>query len=302
MAALDRSTTRTTWRIVFTALFVFLLVWNTQARGETTGIFYQPQNRDQSVSTREWQKLFDQTKSYNISEIVAQWNQYGTEQFNGPDGWLGQVLDRAIRADKTIWLGLYADPDYFTHIHQSDLTAQRTYLQSYLQQVKLSFQRWQGWIESRGSSVSGVYLPAEFTDYDFSAPEQREMLADVLSDFLANYTLPVMVSVYWANQIPFDQFTAWVDDLEQLGLVVLIQDDQGANINQFADGENSYDSLECSYDLIVEIYKQVRPYPDFEARRLSKKEFRERVNLRECHLNYLFSLRYLPVRRNPLDL
>ncbi|CAM3927435.1 hypothetical protein VA7868_00101 [Vibrio aerogenes CECT 7868] len=233
---------------------------------------------------------------------MAQWNQYGTAQFNGPDGWLGQVLDIAISADKTIWLGLYSDPDYFTHIHQSDLTDQQTYLESYLMQVNLSYQRWQGWIESRGASVNGVYLPAEFTDYDFSQPEQRQMLKDVLTRFIADYPIPVMVSVYWASQIPFEQFRAWVRELESIGLTVLIQDDQGANINQFPDGENPYNSLECSYNMITEIYKQVRPYPNFEARRLTKKEFRDRVSLRECHLNYLFSLRYLPVSKNPLAL
>lgn len=92
--------------------------------------FYQPLNRDLSVSDQEWQRFSAQLPTENITRVITQWSRYGDEQFGGNTGWLAERFEVLLGNDLTLWFGLYSDPNYFKAIH-SDINQQARYLDQY---------------------------------------------------------------------------------------------------------------------------------------------------------------------------
>lgn len=285
-------------RFYFITIFILLL---TGCKSTEVGIFYQPLNRDLSVSDQEWQRFSAQLPTENITRVITQWSRYGDEQFGGNTGWLAERFEVLLGNDLTLWFGLYSDPNYFKAIH-SDINQQARYLDQYFLTMKQEYQNWKPWLNQHDKHIEGVYFPLELSDYDFSTKQQRSQVNRMLAQQLKFYQHPVMISLYMSGTITPGEMAEWTQQLSDIGLIVFVQDGAGTGSLEDETRLDYLNSLDCNIGRIEEIFKQNPDDTDFSASRLTKQEYQQVRSDTSCHLSSLFSLRYLPVLNNPLKL
>ena len=265
----------------------------------TNGIFYQPLNRDASVTSLEWRNLLQQTaNSYDGNAIVVQWNQYGEEKFGGQTGWFAENLATFQKEGFALWLGLYSDPHYYTSIH-TEQPQQDEYLTRYFVKLVENYQAWQPWI--RKNNALGVYIPAELSDYDFDTPMKRKTLNRHLTELKNNIHEPMMISVYLSGNITPEETLQWLTSIENTGIKVMVQDGRGTQLLNDSDWGEYKKNFSCEMTIIKEIFIQEN-HNIFNAKRMSEENFLSLVKDRGCHDIFLFSLRYVPFELNPLPL
>ncbi|AXN29973.1 DUF4434 domain-containing protein [Vibrio coralliilyticus] len=285
-------------------LFVLLTLFSLSAcqhdAPEEKGIFYQPLSRDKPVSPEQWRTLLSEVERVGIRSLVVQWNQYGEEAFGGRQGWLAARLESTIEQGSKIWLGLYADPDYFQSIHGT-AQQQNRYLQSYFEELGANYQRWHSWVERHRHGVAGLYIPMELSDYDFDTKEKRKQLEYLLQQHVKQYDIPLMISVYLSGAMSPKKTQYWLQDLTGLGLKVLLQDGRGTQLLDDETWDEYAQQLGCDIGIINEIFVQ-QEGNGFSARKLNLDQFQAVMKQTPCHASVLFSLRYLPFESNPLKL
>ncbi|OEF23853.1 DUF4434 domain-containing protein [Vibrio rumoiensis] len=266
-----------------------------------SGAFYQPLNQDLSISNKQWTQFSSQLNDENIRNVVSQWSRYGNEKFGGNTGWLSKRFEIMMNNGLVLWFGLYSDPDYFKAIH-SDIRQQESYLMQYFVIMKDEYQYWQPWLTKNASSIEGLYFPLELSDYDFSTQAQRDQLNNILSSQLQYYQHPIMISLYMSGTISPTEMAEWIQQLINIGLYVFVQD--GAGTGSLDDNLRLeyLDFLGCNVGKIVEIFKQKQESNVFAASKLTLDEYRQLRKMKICNTSVLFSLRYLPISNNPLEL
>lgn len=83
-------------------------------------LFYQPLNRDASVTPAQWQQLWRATAAQGGKTLIVQWSAYGDSDFGGAKGWLANSLREARAQGLELVLGLYMDPSYYQRLEQLD--------------------------------------------------------------------------------------------------------------------------------------------------------------------------------------
>lgn len=266
-----------------------------------TDLFYQPLNQDQPISKRQWTTLAHTLRKEGMGALIVQWSQYGPETFGGPQGWLAQNLQALMQAGLPLWFGLYADPGYFREIH-SDAVSQQHYLHRYFTAVHATYQQWQPWLKRHRQDIRGLYLPLELSDYDFPTAAQRAQLSQILARQVERYPYPLMISLYLAGQLTDAEIAEWVSQLTALGLRVYVQDGAGTQNLDRATRQRYLSQLPCHVGLIKEIFQQDKSSRQFQAVRLEPAASQQIRHPTSCHPRALFSLRYLPLAAQPLQL
>ncbi len=266
----------------------------------TKAVFYQPLNRDISVTNEQWLYLVEDVKRQGIDTVVVQWNRYGNEKFGGGHGWLSSNLTQFTEEGLTVWLGLYSDPEYFQRIHTT-ADEQKQYLNEYVTLLLDNYRSWNHWITNHNSHVEGLYLPFEISDYDFDTPEKKAQLHTVLEALSKQYDEPLMISVYLSGQLSPQGVAKWLNQLKTLDIDIYVQDGRGTKLIEDAAWTNYSKEIVCEIGLIREAFIQTNQMP-FEAKSIDVNQFSELLTEDSCHNKVLFSLRYLPSQLNPLKI
>lgn len=194
---------------------------------------------------------------------------------------------------------LYSAPNYFQAIH-TDVNSQKKYLTAYFAKLYKQYQLWSPWLNQHQSSILGLYLPLEISDYDFSTPEKRNQLKAILATQVSRYPQPLMVSLYLSGNLSPSEIKDWTKQLREIGLIIYVQDGAGTGALSLATRTAYNEQLSCNIGEIREIFRQDKNLGNFTASKLSLKEYTQIRTTQSCRQAMLFSLRYLPINNNPL--
>ena len=257
------------------------------------GVMYQPLNRDAELGAHGWRYLLQQVVARDIDFGVLQWTQYGTESFQSPRPWLVETATLWQR-QMPLWLGLHTEPDYFAEMAKG-VEAQQTFFDTYLRKVNASAAQWQLWTQQHQESFLGWYVPLELSDAYFATTQQRAQLHAFLAALKQRLgTTPTAISLFMNADLSPRELGQWLQDLQQLGYEVWLQDGAGTQALSREQRQDYFSELNCKVVLINEAFVQTSKQP-FQARPAHREELREAMAQQpDCHRRILFSLRYLP--------
>ena len=252
-------------------------------RSET--LFYQPQNRDATLSRQQWQTLWRRTRENGVETLIVQWTQYGEETFGGADGWLANALVDAERQGLELIIGLYQDPEYYETL--PDNARFRHY---WYQQLAKAHARQQQIQRQWPLTPVGWYLPEELDDWLFREPGVRQELTRQLASASQQLTGPLHLSMFSGGFVTPGVYAAWAEDIAESGWQVWWQDDEGAR-NLDPPMRQAYrDALSCRIGVVREAFARTSATEsDFQAM-----PARPRQRGSDCHPDAVFSLRYMP--------
>lgn len=150
-------------------------------------LFYQPLNRDASITPGQWQQLWHATAAQGGKTLIVQWSAYGDSDFGGANGWLANSLRSARAEGLQLVLGLYMDPAYYQRLDQLDGDGLTRYWQA---QLGRSLSHYQQLRQTWQLPVDGWYLPMELDDLHFRQAERRAALFSQFRPSTASSTSP----------------------------------------------------------------------------------------------------------------
>ncbi|SUD69421.1 Uncharacterised protein [Pseudomonas putida] len=256
-------------------------------------LFYQPLNRDASVSPAQWQQLWRATVAQGGKTVIVQWSAYGDSDFGGAQGWLANSLREAHAQGLQLVLGLYMDPAYYQRIEALDGDGLSSYWKAQLGrslgQYRQVRQHWQ--IE-----VAGWYLPMELDDLHFRDTGRRQALYSQLQAFSRQLDKPLHISAFSAGKLAPRVNGAWLDQLAGLGVSVWWQDGAGTGRLPALVRQSYEQALPCRVGVVREAFHQVSgPGQAFKAQAAQPKL------TGGCHAEAVFALRYRPWARGVLQ-
>ncbi|WP_153448840.1 alpha-amylase family protein [Vibrio algicola] len=131
---------------------------------------------------------------------------------------------------------------------------------------------------------------------------QRDQLKAILTQQVARYPQPLMVSLYLSGQFPPKKVAEWTQELSDIGLTVYVQDGAGTEALSQDIMASYYELFTCNIGEIREIFKQDQASTEFKASKLSLIEYQKIRKEQSCRQSLLFSLRYMPIENNPFSL
>uniref|UniRef100_UPI0007621689 DUF4434 domain-containing protein n=1 Tax=Pseudomonas sp. NBRC 111132 TaxID=1661047 RepID=UPI0007621689 len=200
-----------------------LLVLCLQASADQR-LFYQPLNRDASVTPAQWQQLWHATAAQGGNTLIVQWSAYGDSDFGGAQGWLANSLRTARAEGLQLVMGLYMDPAYYQRLEQLDGEGLNSYWKA---QLGRSLSQYQHLRQVWQLPVDGWYLPMELDDQHFRDGERRDALYSQLQAFNRQLDKPLHISAFSAGKLSPRVHASWLDQLVGLGLTVWWQDGAG---------------------------------------------------------------------------
>jgi|GEM_PF-1812095 len=263
-------------------------------------VFYQPQNRDQDLTSAEWTDLFSALRAAGARQLVVQWTQHGEQQLAAEDEWLAPVLDAASEAGLGLWIGLHWDPDWFDKLWlPADELANyfESILAANLEQAE-ALAHWKS-----HEAFAGWYWPAELAESVFLEDKPAALLKQTMKALRQGLDGPIAVSSYFQASHGPQAYQGALQRWEGLGFVVWVQDGAGLIARENGDGAPYLDALPCSIGLIEEQFKQgsgpeetfwALPWHEAHGQRRDR-------SARHCQPRLLFSLRYLPEAEGYLD-
>ncbi len=255
-------------------------------------LFYQPLNRDASVTPAQWQQLWRTTAAQGGKTLIVQWSAYGDSDFGGAQGWLANSLRTARAEGLQLVLGLYMDPAYYQRLDELDGEGLNSYWKAQLGRSLSQFQQLrQAW----QLPVDGWYLPMELDDQHFHDADRRKALYSQLQAFNRQLDKPLHVSAFSAGKLSPRVNAAWLDQLAGLGLTVWWQDGAGTGRLPALVRQGYEQALPCRVGVVREAFRQVSaPGQAFRA------ESAEPKLGSGCHAEAVFALRYRPWARGLL--
>jgi len=288
-------------RILFILALSFsagLLSSGTQA----AWLFYQPQDRDVTVSEQQWQRIWEQVGDDGYDTLVVQWTRHGESTFGGEQGWLRAALKQAQDAGLALVLGLHYNPAYYEVLRQKqDHTYYWHHLlgQSLIQQQALL--DWE-------LEPSGWYLPYELDDTLIATEglqaEIRTQFAEIrrqLTTFARLHELPIHISAFSSGRLSPGVYAQWLQSISDAGLQVWWQNGKGTRLLPEVARQAYEQALSCEIGIVHEAFVQTSqdadsfmagPVPDFQRPLVGS----------DCHPAGVFSLRFLPIARPGLEL
>ncbi|MGS7249612.1 MULTISPECIES: DUF4434 family protein [Pseudomonas] len=255
-------------------------------------LFYQPLNRDASITPGQWQQLWHATAAQGGKTLIVQWSAYGDSDFGGANGWLANSLRSARAEGLQLVLGLYMDPAYYQRLDQLDGDGLTRYWQA---QLGRSLSHYQQLRQTWQLPVDGWYLPMELDDLHFRQAERRAALFSQLQAFNRQLDKPLHISAFSAGKLAPRVNGAWLDQLAGLGVTVWWQDGTGTGRLPALVRQNYEQALPCRVGVVREAFRQVSaPGQPFRA------EPAEPQLGGGCHAEAVFDLRYRPWARGVL--
>lgn len=268
-----------------------------------TGMIYQPQQRDITLSEEFWPTTFRDLKKRGFDTLIVQWTQYGTLFQAGEEKkWLERRLQDAVAADLKLVIGLYADPDTFSALEVPSDLLEPYFLENTEKNIALA----KNWLSLLPQpSIVGWYLPMEIDDRRWRAISDQTVLAKQLSrdvDALKVLsTQPVYITSFFKGNSDPTEYKAMLNTLKQLThLQIWVQD--GVGTRALLPGETALylqDLAVCDESplagLVYEIFRQVGPDRQFKAEPLPANQLATALLQRApCKGDSIFfSLRYL---------
>lgn len=187
-------------------------------------LFYQPLNRDASVTPAQWQQLWQATAAQGGKTLIVQWSAYGDSDFGGAQGWLANSLRTARAEGLQLVLGLYMDPAYYQRLDELDGEGLNSYWKA---QLGRSLSQYQQLRQAWQLPVDGWYLPMELDDQHLRETERRDALYSQLQAFNRQLDKPLHISAFSTGKLTPRVNAVWLDQLAGLGLTVWWQDGAG---------------------------------------------------------------------------
>lgn len=255
-------------------------------------LFYQPLNRDASVTPAQWQQLWRATRAQGGTTLIVQWSAYGDSDFGGAHGWLAGSLREAQAQGLELVLGLYMDPAYYQRLEQLDGEGLNSYFKA---QLGRSLTQYQQLKTDWALPVSGWYLPLELDDLHFRDAARRGALYTQLQAFNRQLDKPLHISAFSAGQLSPRVNGAWLEQLASLGLNVWWQDGAGTGRLAPLVRQGYEQALPCQVGIVREAFRQVSPPGQpFRA------EPAQPALSGGCHAEAVFALRYRPWAKDVL--
>ncbi|MFJ4255477.1 DUF4434 family protein [Pseudomonas monteilii] len=255
-------------------------------------LFYQPLNRDASITPAQWQQLWHATVAQGGKTLIVQWSAYGDSDFGGAQGWLANSLRSAHAQGLQLVMGLYMDPAYYQRLEALDGEGQNSYWKA---QLGRSLSQYQQLRNAWQLPVDGWYLPMELDDQHFREAERRDALYSQLQAFNRQLDKPLHISAFSAGKLSPGVNAAWLEQLAGLGLTVWWQDGAGTGRLPALVRQGYEQALPCRVGVVREAFRQVSgPGQAFRA------EPAEPKLGSGCHAEAVFALRYRPWARNVL--
>lgn len=255
-------------------------------------LFYQPLNRDASVTPAQWQQLWRATAAQGGKTLIVQWSAYGDSDFGGAKGWLANSLREARAQGLELVLGLYMDPSYYQRLEQLDGEGLSSYWKAQLGRSLGQYtQLRDGW----QLGVDGWYLPMELDDLHFRESSRRDALYSQLQAFNRQLDKPLHISAFSVGKLAPRVNGAWLGQLASLGLTVWWQDGAGTGRLPALVSDGYEQALPCRVGVVREAFRQVSaPGQVFKAQPAEPKLGTG------CHAEAVFDLRYRPWARGVL--
>lgn len=255
-------------------------------------LFYQPLNRDASITPAQWQQLWHATVAQGGKTLIVQWSAYGDSDFGGAQGWLANSLRSARAQGLQLIVGLYMDPAYYQRLDELDGEGMNSYWKA---QLGRSLSQYQQLRQTWQLPVDGWYLPMELDDQHFREAERRDALYSQLQAFNRQLEKPLHISAFSAGKLSPRINAAWLEQLAGLGLTVWWQDGAGTGRLPALVRQGYEQALPCRVGVVREAFRQVSgPGQAFRA------EPAEPKLGSGCHAEAVFALRYRPWARNVL--
>ncbi|RII77689.1 DUF4434 family protein [Pseudomonas monteilii] len=249
-------------------------------------LFYQPLNRDASITPAQWQQLWHATVAQGGKTLIVQWSAYGDSDFGGAQGWLANSLRSAHAQGLQLVMGLYMDPAYYQRLEALDGEGQNSYWKA---QLGRSLSQYQQLRNAWQLPVDGWYLPMELDDQHFREAERRDALYSQLQAFNRQLDKPLHISAFSAGKLSPGINAAWLEQLAGLGLTVWWQDGAGTGRLPALVRQGYEQALPCQVGVVREAFRQVSgPGQAFRA------EPAEPKLGSGCHAEAVFALRYRP--------
>lgn len=291
------------------ALSVLALLCLSTLSQAMTGIFWQPQLRDNNVSDTQWVSLMKSLQQQGFDTLIVQWTQYG-EALSGQEEQtiLKKRMSAAHDAGLHLVIGLNSDPEFFSLQKQS-----ASVLPSYLTRLKdKDIKQAQYWSEALAGKFEGWYISAEIDDANWRDDSVRTMMKDWLKDTHSSLVKvankPIYISSFFAGNTTPSNYAKLIAEINGIGLNVWVQDGGGTNTLTTAQRTLYLDaSAGCSTDtpasgVIYELFS-IHPSKTFKA---SQKETKDITRLlttpSQCEKDRIFfSLRYLPIANGIME-
>ncbi|MBA6137074.1 MULTISPECIES: DUF4434 family protein [Pseudomonas] len=255
-------------------------------------LFYQPLNRDASITPAQWQQLWHATVAQGGKTLIVQWSAYGDSDFGGAQGWLANSLRSARAQGLQLIVGLYMDPAYYQRLDELDGEGMNSYWKA---QLGRSLSQYQQLRQTWQLPVDGWYLPMELDDQHFREAERRDALYSQLQAFNRPLDKTLHISAFSAGKLSPRINAAWLEQLAGLGLTVWWQDGAGTGRLPALVRQGYEQALPCRVGVVREAFRQVSgPGQAFRA------EPAEPKLGSGCHAEAVFALRYRPWARNVL--
>jgi hypothetical protein len=268
-----------------------------------TGMIYQPQQRDISLSEEFWPMTFRELKKRGFDTLIVQWTQFGALFQEGEEKkWLERRLQDAVAADLKLVIGLYADPNTFSELEMPSDLLEPYFLENTEKNIALA-KNWLSFLPQH--SIVGWYLPAEIDDRRWLAESDQIILAKQLSrdvDALkALNNQPVYITSFFKGNSDPAEYKSMLSTIKRLTrLQIWVQD--GVGTRALLPGETALylrNLAACDESpltgLVYEIFRQVGPDNQFKAEPLPPTQLATALLQRApCRGDSIFfSLRYL---------
>lgn len=262
-------------------------------------VFYQPLLRDQNVSKEQWLQILSRAQQRGMTELALQWGQHGDIPFFLPNGPSVALFSALQQLRIPLWLGLYADPEYFQKTDSNE-TAKKAYFK---QQLQLSLTVRRHWLallhQLPQLQLRGWYLPMELNDTDFVSASYLSWLGSELKGLTEVVDQPVAISLYFNGKVPIKTWLASVRQLQADRLQLWVQDGAGAALVSEQMRLQLLQQLPCTLPLIREQFRQSSKSGEvFQARALTEAE--QQTEQASCHPVIYFELRYMPAAAGQL--
>lgn len=269
-----------------------------------TGLFFQPQLRDQKLAEADWNEIFSQVRRYGFDTLILQWTRFGPAFAEGAErDWLDARIEQARSYGLRIIIGLAADPDFFSRSQQTGDA-----LDAYLRRLAVNdaalARRWVATLPA--DAIAGWYLPAEIDDLNWREAGRARQLAAYLGDAVArlNEVLErqVYITSFFTGKMLPDRYTELLASLRRSGVRLWVQDGRGTGVLSEAEARLYLDQfLDCArspVDAVVhELFsQQTTADGSFQARGVGLERTLQLLNAdAPCRgRRIFFSMRYLP--------
>jgi hypothetical protein len=195
-------------------------------------LIYQPQARD--FKNPHLKEKFEILSDTGFTHIVLQWSIYGEYDFlKKHTDWFDKLFFLADQYHIKIIMGLYADPNYFSHIQKKKYDIE-AYLKRLLIANKKTIDEILDKYEKK-QAFFGWYIYDELNDVVWQKEKRRKALMNylqTLNDYLVKKTpsKQVFISAYDTDTMDPKAYTSLLDNVVPKRWNILIQTAVGAGL------------------------------------------------------------------------